>query len=128
MLPLLAREALADQRRRQDAAHEAVGSAWQDRLDLVFTDAVGRPANQTSPSRAFRRAADLLGLQRVRLHDLRHTNASLMLNAGTPLEVVSRNLGHSGLSITFDTYSHLAPEVQREAAAGLDRALAEGDS
>jgi integrase len=52
----------------------------------------------------------------VRLHDLRHGAASLMLAAGVPISLVSKRLGHSSISITSDTYTHLLEGVGREAA------------
>ena len=63
-----------------------------------------------------------LGLQ-VRLHDLRHTHASLLLKQGVHPKVVQERLGHSSISITLDTYSHVAPGLQEAAAAGFDAIL-----
>jgi integrase len=60
------------------------------------------------------------GLPEIRFHDLRHNAASLMINHGVPIIVVSRRLGHSRASITLDTYSHLIPEIQSEAAEIID--------
>jgi integrase len=63
------------------------------------------------------------GLPRVRFHDLRHSAATLMLSRGVPLKIVSEILGHSQISITADTYMHVTPGMQREAAAALDAVL-----
>ena len=60
------------------------------------------------------------GLPEIRFHDLRHTAASLMINHGVPIIIVSRRLGHARVSITLDTYTHLLPEVQSEAASLID--------
>ena len=122
MLPGIARDGLDRQRQRQAAAKDAAGSAWQDRAGQVFTDAVGRPLNPTAVSHAFRVAADRLALP-VRLHDLRHTAATLMLGAGVPLKVVSETLGHSSIAVTADVYAHVTPQLRREAADAMDRAL-----
>jgi integrase len=122
MLPGIAREALSRRRTRQDADMAAAGTAWQDRAGLVFTDAVGRPVRPPDVSGEWRRTRRRLGLG-VRLHDLRHTAATLLLGAGVPLKVVSDTLGHSTIAITADTYAHVTPELRREAAAGMDRAL-----
>lgn len=122
MLPAIALEALRRQKARQAAARLAAGTAWQDRAGVVFTDAVGRVVHPRAASKGFRAAADRLGLP-VRLHDLRHTAASLMLGAGVPLKVVSEALGHSSIAITADVYAHVTPELRREAADALDRAL-----
>jgi integrase len=126
MLPALAVEALRRQKARQAAARLAVGSAWQDTRELVFTDAVGRPVDPGHVSKAFRAAADNIGLTDVRFHDLRHTAATLMLTAGVPLKVVSEALGHVSIVITADTYAHVTPDLRREAADAMDRALGGG--
>ena len=68
-------------------------------------------------SEQFRTLTAIAGLRPVRLHDLRHGQASLMLAAGVPMAVVSKRLGHSSISITSDTYSHLLEGVGHEAAA-----------
>jgi integrase len=122
MLPAIAADALRRQKARQAADRLAAGTAWQDRLGLVFTDALGRPLDPPTVSRMFRLTSDRLGLG-VRLHDLRHTAASLMLAAGVPLKVVSEALGHSSIAITADVYSHVTPDLRREAADAMDRAL-----
>jgi hypothetical protein len=57
-----------------------------------------------------------LGMRRIRLHDLRHTWATLALQAGVPLKVVSERLGHATTAVTADTYSHVAPGMQTDAA------------
>ncbi len=67
------------------------------------------------------------GMPGVRLHDLRHTYASLMLQAGVHPKVVSERLGHAGVSITLDTYSHVLPGVQEEAAERFSKILRKGD-
>jgi len=122
MLPSLAVEALRRQKARQAAMRLAAGTDWQDTRGLVFTDAIGRTVAPHTPSGAFRAVADRLGLP-VRLHDCRHTAASLMLAAGVPLKAVSEALGHSSIAITADVYQHTTPDLMRSAADALDRAL-----
>lgn len=63
------------------------------------------------------------GLRRVRLHDLRHTTASLLVAQGVPARVVMEILGHSQISITMNLYSHVVPEVSREAADRIESVL-----
>jgi integrase len=123
MLPTIAIEALRRQRARQAAARLAAGAAWQDRHNLIFTDALGRPARPDNVSGYFRAAVDRLGLPHVRFHDLRHSAATLMLSQGVPLKVVSETLGHSSIAITADVYQHVTPDLRREAAEAMDRAL-----
>ncbi|WP_088951185.1 tyrosine-type recombinase/integrase [Micromonospora zamorensis] len=67
------------------------------------------------------------GLRQVRLHDLRHTAASVLLAQGVPARVVMEILGHSQISVTLNIYAHVAPEVAREAAARLEGALWSGE-
>lgn len=122
-LPRRAVDALAVERDRQATRRATAGSAWQDRDRLIFTDAVGRPLSATAVSHAFRRIADGLGYTEVHLHSLRHTAATLALGAGVGLKTVSDMLGHSGIAITADVYSHVTGDMRREAADALDRAL-----
>ena len=60
----------------------------------------------------------------IRFHDLRHTAATLLLGRGVHPKIVSEMLGHSTIAITLDTYSHVTPTMQREAAAAMDAVLA----
>ena len=63
------------------------------------------------------------GLQRVRLHDLRHTHATLLLKDGVHPKVAQERLGHSSIAVTLDLYSHVLPGMQREAAQLLDQSM-----
>jgi integrase len=93
---------------------------WDDGLvdsGLVFTVACGAALDPESVSRYFRQAVKQSLLPRIRLHDLRHTHATLALQAGIHPKVVSERLGHATVSITLDTYSHAIPAMQEEAAA-----------
>lgn len=87
--------------------------------DLVFTDTDGQPLDPTYVSRHFQRLIARTGLPRIRLHDLRHTSASVGLAAGESLIEVSRRLGHSSITVTADIYSHIAPHVAQESAERL---------
>ncbi len=121
MLPAVALDGLRRQRERQEADRAALaGGEWQDTVGMVFTDRVGRLVAPYIVSGDFRQAADALGFG-VRLHDLRHTFATLALGAGVPLKTVSEALGHSSIAITADVYAHVTPELRREAAEALDR-------
>ena len=65
-----------------------------------------------------------LGLKGVRLHDARHTHASIMLAQGVHPKIVQERLGHSTIAVTLDTYSHVAPGLQAAAALAFDKMLA----
>ena len=98
------RAALNDQQGRQDAARAAVGTAWQDRAGLIFTDGVGRPIPPGHLSKAWRATADRLGIA-VPFRALRHSAATEWLTSGVPLIVVSEALGHTNLTITAQHYA-----------------------
>lgn len=108
-------EALQRHRRHQLEEKLAHGPGYVDN-DLVFTRRDGRPYEPDEFSREFDRKQKRLGLPRIRLHDLRHTWATLALQSGVHPKVVSERLGHSTIAITLDTYSHVTPSLQREAA------------
>ena len=98
----------------------AAGPAWEDH-DLVFSNLRGRPTSDGHlRSRDFASILERAGLRHFRPHDMRHTMASLMLLAGEHPKIVQERLGHSRISMTVDTYSHLQPSLQREAANRLD--------
>jgi len=107
--------ALLGHRLAQDTERAEWGQAYADH-GLVFARENGEPLHPETVTKRFGKLAAGAGLRAVRLHDLRHGQASLMLAAGVPLAVVSKRLGHSSVSITSDTYSHLLEGVGREAA------------
>lgn len=109
-------EALRAHRKRQLAERIALGPAWQDNA-LVFTREDGAAMHPDRVSKLFEtHIAAVDGLPRIRLHDLRHTHASLALQAGVHPKVVSERLGHSTIALTLDTYSHAIPAMQEDAA------------
>ncbi|HVM14201.1 MAG TPA: tyrosine-type recombinase/integrase [Egibacteraceae bacterium] len=108
--------ALARQRAWQEQRRAEAGAAWRNELDLVFTAAGGRPLVPDSLTRTFRQAVAGLPLPRIRLHDLRHTHATLMLQAGVPVQVVSQRLGHASVHLTMEIYAHVLPAMDAEAA------------
>jgi len=91
--------------------------------DLVFCYPDGTPLPPNSVTKAFHKLAKSLGMSRIRLHDLRHTHATLMLSQGVHPKVVSERLGHSSVAITLDTYSHVLPGIQAAAARRFDEGL-----
>lgn len=123
-LPAPAASSLRAHRARQLEERLQAGSEWQDD-DLVFTTQFGTPLDPRNVSRAFHKLLARTGLPRMRFHDLRHTCASLLLAQNVHPRVVMETLGHSRISTTMDLYSHVAPEVQRDAAVGMERALEE---
>jgi len=89
--------------------------------DFVFIRPDGSPVNPNAVTLAFRRIIKRAGLKDIRIHDLRHTHATLMLKAGIHPKVVSERLGHANIGITLDIYSHVLPGLQEAAAEKFDR-------
>ncbi|PLT32534.1 site-specific integrase [Bacillus sp. V5-8f] len=98
------------------------GSSYQDQ-GLVFSQVNGNPLQPSEVSKKFLKAIEAANLHRIRFHDLRHTHATLMLQQGVHPKVVSERLGHSTISITLDIYSHVLPNMQKEAANQFDQLL-----
>ena len=95
------------------------GSKWQD-IGLVFTSSTGTALDERNVRREFAamlKAAELLAM---RIHDLRHTCASLLLARGVHPRVVMETLRHSQISFTLDTYSHVLPALGAEAATKMN--------
>lgn len=84
--------------------------------DLVFAAPDGSPLHPGGVSTRFRQLVAASGLPKIRLHDLRHTYATLALQAGIHPKIVSERLGHSTIALTLDVYSHALPTMQQEAA------------
>jgi integrase len=98
------------------------GDKWKPG-DLVFTAHDGAPIDPKTVRLALGRLAKLAKVPVIRIHDLRHTAATLMLLSGVNPKVVSERLGHANISITLQTYSHVLPTMQQDAAATLDALL-----
>ncbi|MGH2597267.1 MAG: site-specific integrase [Actinomycetota bacterium] len=96
-----------------------LGGGWHE-TDLVNCRADGTPMNPDTFSTKWPRLLKRAGLPHVRFHDLRHAHATLMLLQGVHPKVVSERLGHASIGITLDTYSHVLPGMQAEAARAFD--------
>jgi integrase len=107
---------------RQAEERLAKGAAWQDH-GLVFTMHDGRAYHPDRFSREFVTRCERNGVPVIRLHDTRHTSATLALAAGIPTKVVSERLGHSSTAITANLYQHVTQTMQREAADKLGAIL-----
>lgn len=99
------------------------GSLWANH-DLVFPSEVGTPLDISNLNRHFKgvlRKAEIR--TSIRLYDLRHTTATLLLQAGVNPKVVSERLGHAGITLTLDVYSHVLPNMQQDATEQLERMI-----
>jgi integrase len=101
-----------------------MGASWEDQ-DLLFTTETGRPLHvHNIVVRHFKPLLKKAKLPNLRLYDLRHTHATLLLAAGEHPKVVQERLGHSSITLTLDVYSHVVPGMQEKAAERLDALLA----
>ena len=113
---------LREHKARQQALRLELGHPLTED-GFVFAKVDGSPLNARTVSSSFHSLVRKEGLPRIRLHDLRHTHATLMLQANVHPKVVSERLGHANISITLDVYSHVLPGMQKAAAEAFDRIL-----
>jgi site-specific recombinase XerD len=121
-LPSTAALALEDHKRRQWLEKLVAGSGWKEH-DLVFPTSIGTPLEARRVLRDFHTVIAEAGLPQMRFHDLRHSCATMLLVQGVSARVVMEILGHSQISLTMDTYSHVIPGLRREAAERMESIL-----
>jgi len=113
---------LSEHKAQQQAFRKSKGlPSTED--DLVFCHPDGSPYNPGDVSRTFHQVAQSIGLDGLRFHDLRHAHASLMLQQGIPVKVISERLGHSSTAFTMDKYAHVLPGMQEQAAQKFDELM-----
>jgi len=124
-LPKEAVKALQRQRTRQMKDKLVAGGTWVNEWGLVFTNTRGGALYRTNiAKRDMKRILDRASLDGVTLHTFRHTHASLLIAAGEDIKTVSRRLGHEKITITLQTYGHLMPGRDEEAANAMDAIFA----
>jgi integrase len=121
-MPQVVVVALKAHRKRQLEERLAAGNAWQD-SGLVFTSPLGTALDPRNVTREFHAMLSTADVPAIRFHDLRHTAATLLLSLGVDPRTIMETLGHSQISLTMNTYSHVLPTLQAEAAAKVDAAL-----
>ncbi|MFC9600197.1 site-specific integrase [Peribacillus butanolivorans] len=115
------------QHRKQIAAKKLrLGVASYKDNDLDVCSSNGKPINPRNLLRSFYNLIEKSKLPKIRFHDLRHTHASLMLQQGENIKLISERLGHSSVKITLDTYLHILPNMQQEASNRLADKLFNG--
>ena len=122
-LPPSAALLLQEHKQEQAMQRAALGIQLKED-DLVFSDLEGKPLRPDTVTHAWVKLVRRIGLKGIRLHDARHTHASLMLKQGVHPKIVQERLGHASIQVTLDTYSHVAPGLQEAAAAGFDKMIA----
>lgn len=115
--------ALLKAHKARQASERLVAGDLYDDNGFVIADELGQPYHPETLSTWFEKWEKSLGLPRIRLHDTRHTAASLMLAAGVPVKVVSEILGHASVTITLSIYAHVLPGMAEEAGAALSASL-----
>lgn len=121
-LPELVLTALLEHRERQVVERRLAGSRWRD-FNLIFPSSIGTPHEPRNVQHHFQDLRVQLGFTGVRFHDLRHTCATWLIAKGVHARIVMEILGHSQISLTMNTYGHVAIEAQREAAAQMNTVL-----
>ncbi len=125
-LPQFVIEALGQHRIRQLEAKLKAGPKWEEH-DLVFCNMYGRFLNTSNLQVLFSTLLKQAGLPHMRLHDLRHSAATILLAMGVPIKVVQELLGHSSITITLNVYGHVLSSMQQEAMDKLDDLFGKGE-
>lgn len=115
-------DALRRHKAEQNVRRLASGEGYKDE-GLVFSDIAGGPWKPASIATLFRAIAKRAGLGHLRFHDLRHTCASLLIDAGFPITTVAQIMGHASAAVTASIYAHAIPKTSEDAAAAMDRIL-----
>jgi integrase len=123
-MPPMITKGLEQHRVRQRQERSNAGNRWAE-TDLVFASTEGKPLDGTAISKGFHSLLKRAGLQQRRFHDLRHSCATLLLVQGVSPRVVMDVLGHSQIGLTMNTYSHVIPDLRRDAADRMQGPLAE---
>ena len=121
-MPATIGAALRDHQARQLTERRAAGSRWAE-TGLVFTTPIGTGLEGTAITKDFHRKLEHARLPQRRFHDLRHSCATLLLVQGVSPRVVMDVLGHSQIGLTMNTYSHVIPDLRREAAQRMDELI-----
>jgi integrase len=114
--------ALKSHKSRQNQEKLKAGAAYND-LGLVFCTELGQPIDPRNLTRTFNRLLERAGIPKATLHSMRHSYATRLLEMNEHPKVVQELMGHSQISMTLDTYSHVMPEIKQAAAAKLDDLL-----
>lgn len=125
LVPAALLSTLATHRARRAEERLLAGARWRE-WDLVFPSTIGTPQDPRNLLRRFQQLVASAGLPHQRFHDLRHCRASLLLAQGLPPRLVMEILGHSDIRLTMNTYAHVMPALQREAADLMEVFLTAG--
>lgn len=110
---------LKEQRKTQNQQRLFFGPEWKNDFDLVFTHEDGQHLTEATVYFSFKRLVKKIGLSSARIHDLRHTFATISLQNGDDLKVVSEALGHTNISTTANIYIHVTEKMRKESASRM---------
>jgi integrase len=123
-LPAKVERALARHAEHQEEERQAWGQGWNEN-GLVFPSLAGTPIEPRNLVRQFKTLLQHADLPDIRFHDLRHSCATVLISQGVHPRIVMEIMGHSQISVTMNTYGHVLPETQREAARLLEQVYTE---
>ena len=118
-LSTYAKQLLLKHKEEQDKEKSKVGSAWLH-SEMVFTSCTGNFYDRSLLNTQFRRFLKKNEMPKLTIHGIRHSNASLMINNGFDVKIVSEQLGHCNVSITADIYSHIFEEYKAKVAQAIE--------
>lgn len=111
--------------RQEQLKHKLkMGSIWEDH-NLVFPSMTGTPFHHSNLTKSYKRILQTAELSGFRMYDLRHSCATLLLSSGENAKIIQERLGHASVVLTLDTYSHVLPEMQKQASEKLEKMLFE---
>lgn len=116
-------DVMAALQKAKEAYDEKVKEPWFRNLGFVICKGDGTPYRPDSLTQKWERFTERNNLPHIKLHGLRHTNATAMIAAGISPKVVQQRLGHADVSITLNTYTHVLPSMDKEAAEKIDNIL-----
>jgi len=117
---LYVQKLLRQQRARQKEWQLRAGSAWDNSMNLVFTNELGRYLIGTVIYKNLKVIVKGLGLDGIRFHDLRHTFALISLQNGDDIKTLQQNMGHTNISTTLDIYGHVSEKMKKDSADRMD--------
>ena len=118
--PLLVMDALKQEKALQDRNRELMGEKWQNDWNLVFTDSVGKQLVRRTVDKHYKRILEKSGIEPHRFHDMRHTFAVSMLDAGEDLKSLQENLGHATAAFTLSQYAHVSQKMRLQSSKKMN--------
>jgi integrase len=121
--PAFVAQLLAEEHRRVIESRSLAGEKWEEN-GLLFPSEVGTPLEERNVLRRFQAVCEANGLPKLRVYDLRHTHASLLIHEGVHPKKIAERLGHSSIKLTMDTYGHLFEGSDHDSADKMEKLLA----